>query len=480
MPLKSMDEVKNWVRNEKFFQKVKKENKAKDKDDSVLLEEKTWIDAAKNYRFLLSISPLDKSKLLINKSFMKWKSGTAELECIDNEFHMCPYTLNGNEIIWKFNTVISGSNFMKNFNDWRRKKNVDGEGRIYALNIAQEDFEGGRWYDRNEILHRLFNQKDQAKAHQFVKKRMLPIDLVFSHLMDKLKKALKKYDMSENDCVKICDETCRQIKLSLKMLGVPLFSSKQHPGKAYIWYEDFAMIPFIALDSSQFNVPLPWPAIPVNVLLDIQENDCDSAFRLLNQAGLLRSVHHYRNNKIKVIPYYFIRDRYNIDFDSFLLENWIEAYTDDKISDTLFAAINYIEKLCDECNCDKDGDFTKEQQPIEGKLESLFGNWDKHILDILKSEVSKRIEWKKLTWKNISPNCLNEVAHLLQYYPDLVPINGIYQLMVEITYPLFRIPKTNVIEILPIKNHQFWIMDRYKLELERYNGPRDSDQPLGF
>ena len=41
-----MDEVKNWVRNEKFFQKVKKENKAKDKDDSVLLEEKTWIDAA--------------------------------------------------------------------------------------------------------------------------------------------------------------------------------------------------------------------------------------------------------------------------------------------------------------------------------------------------------------------------------------------------------------------------------------------------
>lgn len=475
MPSKSKNKssehkIMSWVGNRKFFKKVEKETAG---NDEKLQKEETWKEAAKEYRLLLPSSPTDRRTLFINRSFRKWKAKIAESKFIDNEFNMCPCIGNGEEVVWRFDTKISGANFMPKFNDWRRTT-VSFEQKGYSRNNAMEgtqDFEGGRWYDRDEILQRMFRQKDQAKTKAFVQKRMLDIDSVFSHLRHRLESS----GISEKDN----EEICTQIKQSLEMLEISYFTNKENPGKKYIWYEDFAMIPFIALDATKFDKQLPWRAIPVNLLLDIEENDYESVLLFLNQASLLRSIKQYQNNKAQVPPISFASSTPSIsgnkDITSkydFTGEKWsgeddfwgrfsIKADINIQISIVFGHVINQIKKYYLEGNFDEKKDFTKEQQPVEEEFENWFVQ-GKEILKILKSEVQKNSQEKRLFWKNIKPNDLRSMFSLPMYYPKILS-NGNYS-VIEVTYPLFFTAESGVAKVSSPETSQYFLVNENSFE----------------
>lgn len=272
-------EAKIWIQNDKFLKKIP------DKD----LSEEQILYKAKEQRVIIPVSPSDKNTLFVNKAFSKWKQDFIESEFTDNEENMCPCIQNNDKIIWAFDTAITNIKFMEKsaFNNWRRDSHDIKNGwRNYGIE-SEPDYEGKAWYDRDKILQRAFNQKD-TDPMKFVKKRMIPISAIKLHLKESFERCDKKYNF---------EKIWNQLIHSLELMGVVFFTCQENKKEKYMWYEDFAVIPYIAIIELKIE-EFTSPTIPVRMLLDIEGDDFYTIWLFLNQASLIRCLNQYQQSKI--------------------------------------------------------------------------------------------------------------------------------------------------------------------------------------
>lgn len=441
-------QLQDWIKDDKFSNKVFKKD----------ITEEEIKKVAKDKRVLIPEMPLTQNDVfLINKTFCKWKRDYIELEFKDNEFNMCPYVKGKDDLIWKFDTEITGDLIMtkSKFDNWRRatSKFDDSEPRPYEI-VSNDDFESGGWYDRDEILKRILKQK-AASPVSFVKKRMIPISKIASHL----KKRLEKYNLKDE-----FQEIWRQITESLERMGVTFYTCSGNNSEKYLWYEDFAMIPFIALNTTKFKQSLPWPAIPVNVLLDIPENDYESILRFLNQASLLRSTNRYQHNKSYLSPWFvpFDYNKTNIPEESRIkyyysnedirYGHWINTYNNKSYALVIDAIFNYIKKISylQEESLEKNKkNNQEEQESTENKFVERYGEWGEYMLKNIKAKTIKQgISWASVDLA--SPMAICEYTN----YVDFIPSSS---LLLGITYPLFYFPQSNVLKVALQKFKGFFL-----------------------
>lgn len=445
-------QLQDWIQNDKFSNKVYKKD----------ITEEEIKKVAKDKRVLIPEMPLTQNDVfLINKTFCKWKRDYIELAFKDNEFNMCPYVKAKDDLIWKFDTEITGDLIMtkSKFDNWRRatSKFDDSEPRPYEI-VSNDDFESGGWYDRDEILRRILMQK-AASPVSFVKKRMIPISKIASHL----KKRLEEYNLKDE-----FQEIWRQITESLERMGVTFYTCSGNNSEKYLWYEDFAMIPFIALNTTRFKQSLPWPAIPVNVLLDIPENDYESILRFLHQASLLRSTNRYQHNKSYLSPWFFLIDysktnipeesriKYNYSNEDIRYGHWINTYYDEenaRVIDTIFKYIDETScyQYLQEKSLEKNKKNNQErQESIENEFVEWYGEWGEYMLKNIKAKTIKQgISW-------LSDDLASKMK-LYMYYSNQVNLTSPSSLLLEITYPLFYFPQSNVLKVVPQKFKSFFL-----------------------
>ena len=435
-------QLQNWIKNDKFCNKVFHSS----------ITKKDIKEVAEKLRVFIPETPSEKDNaFLINKSFLKWKKNYIELIFKDDEFNMCPYIQDKEDFVWKFNTTVTGELVMtkSQFDSWRRipSKFDDFKTRKYEI-TGEGDFEAGNWYSRDEILGRIFNQKN-TKPLLFVKKRMIPISRIASHLERKLEDYTLKDEFQE---------IWQQITEALERMGVTFYTCSENGNEKYIWYEDFAIIPFIALDPTKFKQSLPWPAIPVNVLLDIQEDDYESTLRFLHQASLLRSIKRYKSNTSYLVQCSYMEDN---NKDSFQYGFWIKTYANEEYSLVMDAIIDYIGNSDNYQNSQEKSleenkrNYTKEQKSMETDFVHWYGEWGKYMLKNIKEKTIKQ----GITWP---PDCLSCIMNLSMYYPNILTqkLTKPSSLLLEITYPLFYVQKSNVLKVVPEKFKCFFLIDK--------------------
>lgn len=451
-------QLQNWIKNDKFCDKEFKKN----------ITEVEVKKAAKDKRVFIPETPSTKNDtFLINKTFCKWKKNYIESKFTDNEFNMCPYIIDEGEFVWIFDTRINNKSVMKNFDNWRREssksdypKTSEYETREYEIN-GTPDFEGGAWYDRDEILKRILKQKT-ASPVSFVKERMISISKIASHL----ERRLEDYNLKDE-----FQEIWRQITESLERMGVTYYTCSGNDSEKYLWYEDFAMIPFIALDTTKFKQSLPWPAIPVNILLDIPENDYESILRFLHQASLLRSIKDlYAPSWAKKPKNWDIREG-----------EWVKVdinYTKALVIDQLINLAHKTQLLTGVKECpielnsqntqskyydflllnweDQEG-YIEKQQIMERLFERRFGDWGSYMLNVIKSKVripvseTEPLKNSSFKFSYFSP----EIDDILSNPGRMQKDFKASHLLLKITYPLFYFPKDNVIKVATEKGINF-------------------------
>ena len=442
-------QLQNWIKNDKFCEKVFQKG----------ITEEEVKKAGKDKRVFIPKTPSTKNDVFfINKVFGKWKRNYIELEFKDDEFNMCPYIEDKDDLVWKFDTKITGKLIMtkSKFDNWRRasSKFDDSKPRPYEIE-KNEDFEYGDWYDRDEILRRILKQKISVPV-SFVKKRMIPISKIASHL----EKKLESYNLNDE-----FQEIWRQITESLAHMGVTFYSFPGNDNEKYLWYEDFAMIPFIALNTTKFKQSLPWPAIPINVLLDIEEDDYESILRLLHQASLLRSINRYQNHKsyISLIDYRKADIpeeswiKYNYNKEDIRYGYWIDTYNNENCACVIDRIFKYIDDTCFYQNSQEKSleenkrNYPKEQESIENNFVKWYGEWGEYMLKAIKAKtIELGISWP--------PHDLATQMKLCMYFPNCVNLTFFSSLLLKITYPLFYFPEDNVLKVVPQKFKSFFLI----------------------
>ncbi len=126
--------------------------------------------------------------------------------------------------------------------------------------IWGRDGYGNKLYDRNAFIEGILNKKKGKKeAIFFLKERLLPTDVFYSHIDDYLQDKIQRAEVR-----KIIVEKFKEAIKALKIRPI------KYDNTYYFWYEDYAMFPSICIDLSDGPWHLPLEFFFRN---KIKEND---------------------------------------------------------------------------------------------------------------------------------------------------------------------------------------------------------------